>query len=85
MKLKLYFCSIRNKTTCPTNKKNCHEKRNYNRQENSKVYNKKKATETYKLYVKNDISTEGLNKEEWIEKETRRILDSIKWNLTNIK
>lgn len=67
-----------------TNKKNYHEKRNYNKRENSKVYNKK-ATETYNLYVRNDISTEGLSKEEWIERETRRILDSIKWNLTNIK
>lgn len=45
-------------------------------------YITKKATETYELYVKNDISTDGLNKEEWIERETKRILDSIKWNLT---
>lgn len=45
----------------------------------------KKATETYKLYVRNDISTDGLSEEEWIERETRRILDAIKWNLANTK
>ena len=49
MKLRLYLCSIRNKTTCLTNKKNYHEKK------------------------------------EWIERETRTILDSVKQNLTNIK
>lgn len=43
-----------------------------------------KATETYKLYVRNNISTEGLSKEKWIEREARRILNSVKWNLTNI-
>lgn len=47
-------------------------------------YITKKATETYKLYVRNNISTDGLSKKEWIEREARRILDSIKWNLTNI-
>lgn len=41
-------------------------------------YITKKATETYKLYVRNNISTDGLSKEEWIEREARRILDSIK-------
>lgn len=45
----------------------------------------RKATETYKLYVRNNISTDGLNKEEWIEREAERILNSAKWNLTNIK
>lgn len=48
-------------------------------------YITKKATETYKLYVRNDISTDGLNKEEWIEREAIRILNSVKWNLINIK
>lgn len=48
-------------------------------------YITKKATETYKLYVRNDISTDGLSKEEWIEREIKRILDPIKWNLANIK
>lgn len=45
-------------------------------------YITKKATETYKLYVRNNISTDGLSKEEWIKRETRRILNSINWNLT---
>lgn len=32
----------------------------------------KKATETYKLYVRNDISTDGSSEEEWIERENKK-------------
>lgn len=84
MKLKLYFCGIRNKTTC-LNSKKIVMKKEITIGEKIAKYITKKATETYKLYVRNDISTDGLSKEEWVERETRRILDSIKWNLNNIK
>lgn len=44
-----------------------------------------RVNELYKLYKRYDISTDGLNEEEWKEREIRRIVDSIRYNLINIK
>lgn len=44
-----------------------------------------KVNKSYRLYKRYDISTEELNEKEWKEREIRRVVDSIKYNLINIK
>lgn len=44
---------------------------------------KTKVDELYKLYVRHNIPLDELNEKEWKEREIKRILESIKWNLNN--
>lgn len=42
---------------------------------------KEEVNETYALYVRFNISLEGLNEKEWKEREVRRVLDTLKYSL----
>lgn len=44
---------------------------------------KTKVDETYNLYVRFNITLDNLDEKEWKEREIKRILESIKWNLNN--
>lgn len=44
---------------------------------------KTKVDEMYNLYIRFDISLDGLSEKEWKEREIKRMLESIKWNLNN--
>ena len=42
---------------------------------------KEEVNKTYNLYVRFDITLEGLNEKEWKEREVRRVLDTLKYSL----
>lgn len=42
---------------------------------------KEEVNKTYNLYVRFNITLEGLNEKEWKEREVRRVLDTLKYSL----